>query len=920
MPPMPLSPGTRLGPYEIAGPLGAGGMGEVYRARDTRLERAVAIKILPGHLAADPAFRARFEREARAVSALSHPHICTLHDVGEQDGMLFLVMECLEGETLASRLEHGPMPPEEALRFATQIALALAQAHRQGVIHRDLKPANVVLTKNGAKLLDFGLAKQGPQAAPPMSSALMTEASPLTAVGTIVGTWQYMSPEQLEGAEADARSDIFAFGAVLYEMMTGRRAFEGRSQASLIAAIMGTQPPALSAVVPGASPALDRVVRRCLAKDPDDRWQSAADLASELKWIAQGSAPEGGFPSSVTSASVTGVSVPGAMPVATAPATESRGPGEKSRVPGRERLIWAVLTVALLATVAALAARSFLGSAEPPRLVTAALLPPPEATFDTRYAPAVSPDGERVAAVVVGKDGKSSLYLRRLGSDEMRQLPDSENAAHPFWSPDSRWIGFFSGNKLKKVDSAGGPAIALCDADDGRGGAWNRDGVIIFQPRFSEPLFKVAAGGGTPEPITKLDEKQFHVAHRFPTFLPDGRRFLFYVVATTNPATSEHSGIYLGSLDSAEIRQVLRVDSRMAYAQGFLLYKRGTTLMAQPFEPEQAKLTGDPLPLAAEVSGGAYSWGGADFNVSDQNVLAYRAGRGEGQTELVWFDRSGKRIGQVGDLEFYYDLSLSRDGRRVAVNIGKDAGDLWLHDLERDVRSRLTFDPADDTAPAFSPDGTRVAFVSSRKGMMGELYWRDIRGTGQEVLLFSSGTQVGASDWSPDGRWILFSSLSRKTGFDLWTYSMEDKKAEPWLEGPLDQGHARLSPNARWIAYESSESGRDEIYVQAFPDKVGGRWQVSRSGGSLATWRADGKEIYYLGTEGTLMAADVRTEGTFDVGTPHPLFKAQFRSTAGRNYDATPDGRRFLVNGPKENDRSGQSVTLVLNWPAALRK
>jgi Tol biopolymer transport system component len=894
-------------------------MGEVYRACDTRLERTVAIKILPGHLASDPAFRARFEREARAVSALSHPNICTLHDIGEQDGVLFLVLEHLEGETLASRLGRGPMPPEEALPFATQIALALAQAHRQGVIHRDLKPANVVLTRNGAKLLDFGLAKQGPQAVPPMSSALMTEASPLTAAGTIVGTWQYMAPEQLEGAEADARSDIFAFGAMMYEMMTGRRAFEGRSQASLIAAIMSTQPPALSAVVPGVPSPLDRVVRRCLAKDPDDRWQSAADLASELKWITGRDAPEGDSLSGVTAPSVAGVAVPGSTPGATAPAIESREAG-KSRRLGRERLVWAVLTIALLATIAALAARSFLGSGMPPRRVTAALLPPAGATFDTRYAPAISPDGEMVASVVIGAEGKSSLYLRRLERDEIRQLPDSENAAHPFWSPDSRWIGFFSNGKLRKVDTAGGPAIALCDGYDGRGGAWNRDGVIIFQPRFSDPLFKVAAGGGTPEPLTKLDDGQFHISHRFPTFLPDGRRFLFYVVATTNPSTSEHSGIYLGSLDSPEIRRVLRVDSRMAYAQGDLLYKRGSTLMAQPFDPESATLTGDPLPLAAGVSGGAYSWGGADFSVSDQGVLAYRSGSGEGQTELVWLDRSGKRVGQLGPADYYYDLRISRDGRKMAVNVGKDAGDLWLHDLERDVRTRFTFDPADDNAPIFSPDGALIAFVSARNGM-GELYARDTQGTGQDVLLFPSlGTQLTAGDWSPDGRSIIFSSLSRKTHFDLWTYSVQDKKAEPWLEGPLDQTHARFSPNGRWVAYESNESGHEEIYVQTFPEKGGGRWQVSRSGGSAPTWRADGKEIYFIGSDDSLMAADVRIEGTFDAGTPHPLFRAQFRSSIGMTYDVDPDGQRFLANTSKETDRSGQSVTVVLDWPAILRR
>ena len=904
---MSLSAGTHLGPYEILAPLGAGGMGEVYRARDTRLDRTVAVKILPEHLAADPAFKARFEREARAISALSHPHICTLHDIGEQAGVHFLVMEHLEGETLASRLTRGPMQPEECLRAASQICEALALAHRHGVIHRDLKPGNVMLTKSGAKLLDFGLAKQGAQAAPPISSTVMTEASPLTARGTIVGTWQYMSPEQLEGFEADARSDIFAFGAILYEMMAGRRAFEGRSQAGLIAAIMGTQPPALSSVVSGASPALDRVLRRCLTKDPDDRWQSAADLASELSWIAQGSA-------SVVAAAptISGVALP--SPVA---GPELR-PVAGARTRKAERVAWAVLTLVLLAMIAALAARSFLIPAEPARLITAALLPPAGATFDTRYAPAVSPDGRMVALVVVGADGKSSLYLRGLESEEMRKLPDSENAGHPFWSPDSRWIGFFSGDKLKKVDTAGGPAIALCDVQDGRGGSWNREGVILFQPRFSDPLFKVAAGGGTPEQLTKLDEKQFHVAHRWPMFLPDGHRFLFYVVATTNPATSEHSGVYLGSLDSPEVRQVMRVDSRVAYAQGTLLYKRGSTLMAQPFDPEHVKLTGDSLPLVAEVSGGAYSWGGADFGVSDQGVLAYRAGTGGGQTELTWIDRAGKRIGQVGESDFYNDVRLSRDGLRLAANIGRDAGDLWLHDLARDVRTRFTFDPADDSAPVFSPDGTRVAFVSARKGM-GDLFWRDARGTGEDELLFSSGTQLFASDWSLDGRLIVLSSLSRKTGFDLWTYSLEEKKAEPWLEGPLDQYQARISPNGRWIAYSSDESGHQEVYVQAFPAKGEGRWQVSKGGGQ-PSWRADGKEIYYQTTDGNLMAADVRTEGTFDVSTPRPLFKAPFKSTTGTGYDVTPDGKRFLANILKESDRSALSTTVVLNWPAALRK
>ena len=891
---MPLNPGTRLGPYEIVGPLGAGGMGEVYRARDTRLDRSVAVKILPEHLATDPSLRARFEREARAVSALSHPHICTLHDIGEQDGVHFLVMEHLEGETLAARVERGPLPIGEAVAVATQIAGALAQAHRQGVVHRDLKPGNVMLTKAGAKLLDFGLAKQGPEGAPPISSAVMTKASPLTVQGTIIGTWQYMSPEQLEGSEADSRSDIFAFGALMYEMVTGRRAFEGRSQASLIAAIMGSEPPAPSSVAPGCPPALDRLVRRCLAKDPDDRWQSAIDLASELKWIGQESGSE--------SASV----------AAARREIPSRATGM------RERAVWAGVALVLLAATALLAARAWRGTGEQPRLVRAAWLPPGGTKFDSRYAPSVSPDGRTIAFVAIGDQGQSRLWVRELGAVEARVLPDTDGAAYPFWSPDGRWLGFFADDKLKKIDTAGGPAIPLCDAWDGRGGSWGTGGTILFQPRFSDPLSKVPAGGGTPEPVTKLDPSRFDVAHRWPHFLPGGKRFLFYVVSTTNPSTSEHSGIYLGSLEESGARKVLRVDSRMAYAHGHLLYKRGETLMAQPFDPARVELTGDPVPLASDVSGAAYSWGGANFGVSEGGVLVFLGGAGQGLTELAWFDRSGRRLGQIGEPGLYWDPRLSHDGRRVALGIGRDASDLWLHDVGRGVLTRFTFDPADDTTPVWSPDDARVVFQSSRKGL-GELYQRDAAGTGEDRMLFSSGTGLNANDWSPDGRFVAFASLSRKTNWDLWIYSFDDKQARPWLEGPLNQGGARFSPDGRFVAYYSGESGRGEVYVQSFPQQNQGRWQISQAGGEYPAWRADGKELFYLGSDGSLMAVDVRTTGTFDVGAPRSLFKVEAKVSSGPSYDAAPDGQRFLVNAVGEKDRSGQAATLLLSWTEALR-
>ncbi|HET9481321.1 MAG TPA: protein kinase [Candidatus Polarisedimenticolia bacterium] len=936
---MPLSAGTRLGPYEIAGPLGAGGMGEVYRARDTRLDRIVAVKILPGHLAVDPTLRARFEREARAVSALNHPNICTLHDIGEQDGIHFLVMEHLEGETLAGRLQRGPMPPAEALAAAVQIAQGLAQAHRQGVIHRDLKPGNVMLTRTGAKLLDFGLARQGPEAAPPISSVVMTKASPLTTEGTIVGTWQYLSPEQLEGEPADHRSDLFAFGAVLYEMLTGRRAFEGRSQASLIASIMGSEPPPLSALAPRTPGALDRLVRRCLAKDPENRWQSAADLASELKWIAEGGAalpPAGSTGTGLEPVPGTppshATSAPWPSPGGSGMPTMAGGPGSSGgtsvtgslsgaaqpvagRAAGRTgtRLVWAGMTVFLVAAAAIYGARYGRGTVAPARPVKAALLPAEATRFDIRYPPAVSPDGSAVAYVALSEASDIRLWVRDLGSDQPRMLEETKDAAYPFFSADGKWIGFFADGKLKKIATAGGPAIALCDAGDGRGGTWNREGVIVFQPRFSDPLHKVSASGGASEPVTALDESRFDVGHRWPHFLPDGRRFLYYIISTTNPANSEHTGIYLGSLDSTESRLILKADSRMACVQERLLYKQGTTLMAQPFDAKRAELTGEPIPLVRDVIGGAYSWGGAEFGVSGSGVLVAYSGQGQGETELAWFDRSGKRLGTLGEPDMYSEPRLSHDGSRMVVAVGKDAGDLWQHDLSRDVRSRFTFDAADDSSPVWSPDDSTIVFASNRQGM-GELYVRSASGSGKEELIHTGGTQLLVTDWSPDGSYLVFASLNRETSFDLWLWSFAEKQARPWFEAPGDQMLARFSPDGRWLAYTSFESGRPEVYVQSFPLAEGGRWQVSRAGGAAPVWRADGKELFFLLGDGHLAAVDVKTAGSVEFGSSQPLFRGYPKILIGHPYDAAPDGSRFVFNTLGEDGRTGSSALLILGW------
>src|SRR6266536_3147581 len=667
---MTISSGSRLGPYEVLTPLGAGGMGEVYKARDTRLERTVAVKVLPKHLSESSEVRQRFEREAKTISQLSHPHICALYDVGNQDGVEYLVMELLDGETLADRISRGPLPLEQVLRYGIEIADALDKAHRQGIVHRDLKPGNVMLTKSGAKLLDFGLAKFQPAARDATSSVsrLATEAQasqPLTERGTVLGTFQYMAPEQLEGREADARSDIFAFGALLYEMATGKKAFAGKSQASLIASILSAEPPPISTIAAMTPPALDRVVKTCLAKDPDDRWQTAHDVMLQLKWIAEGGS-QAGVPAPLV-----------------------------ARRRSRERIAWAVAAILALATVA-LAFALFARPRPLLRAVRSSILPPEKTTYhfisDAGGPPAVSPDGLQIAFTARDSTGKASLWVRSLDSPAARALAGTDGAMYPFWSPDSRNIGFFADAKLKKIEAAGGPTLALCDAADGRGGTWNKDGVILFEPHFSEPLFRVAATGGKPAPMTKFDESRRETTHRFPAFLPDGKHFLYEAGSHNVGTESELHAIYLGSLGGEASKLLVNARSKALYAAGHLLFVRQKTLMAQPFDAKSGKLSGDPFPIVGNVQDdpGFFT---AVFSVSDNGVLAYQETGGSiDQFQLTWFDRGGKKLESLGPKGPLWSPRISHDGRRVLFAIG-DPGDLWLEDMARHVSTRLTFDP-----------------------------------------------------------------------------------------------------------------------------------------------------------------------------------------------------------------------------------
>jgi len=887
-----LAAGTRLGPYEILAPLGAGGMGEVYRGRDTRLDRTVAVKVLPAHLADNAELRQRLEREARAISALSHPHICTLYDVGNQDGTEYLVMEYLEGETLADRLLKGALPIEQVLRYGIEIADALDKAHRQGILHRDLKPGNVMLTKSGVKLLDFGLARlEAPGKGAVFSSLSIAPTelpgAALTAEGTILGTFQYMAPEQLEGKEADARSDIFSFGAVLYEMATARKAFTGRSQASLIASILEHEPVPISTVQPMTPPAFERVVKTCLAKDPEDRWQTAHDVKLELRWIAQAGSQAG----------------------APAPVVAHRR--------NRERLAWSAF--ALAAAAAAFLAVGYLRRAPAaPQVFRSSIVLPSNLGF---VFSALSPDGSRVVFRGNTPDGKSQLWIHSLTELSAQPLAGTEEAVFPFWSPDGRSIGFFADKKLKRMDSAGGPSLTLCDAD-GAGGSWNRDGVILFALP-SGPIQRILAAGGTPEAVTRLDASRHETTHRYPVFLPDGRHFLYWAAnlagAIEDPANSV---IRAGSLDSKEDGRILPGYSGVAFASGHLLFAREGSLFAQGFDAGKLRLFGEPRALGQQVREGGPFLRMASFSVSANGVLIYEP-RTLLASQMVWFDREGKKAGTLGEPAVLLGPTISPDGTKVAVSIvdpNARLPDIWIFDLARGAKTRFTVDPSANHNPVWSPDGSRILFASDRKHQ-GDLYVKAAAGGAKEEPVYEAEGQKIPYDWSPDGGVIAFDDreVAGERRFSLKMLpSAGERRPVEFLKRGTDVGDCRFSPDGRWLAYMSDESGRMEIYVAAFPGP-GGRWQISTEGGRTPRWRRDGKELFYLSADRKLMAVEVKPGSSFEAGHPRPLFDAPARRTGpfGVPYDVSADGQKFLVVMPA-GESAPPPMTLVVNWPAAL--
>ncbi|HEV8700940.1 MAG TPA: protein kinase [Candidatus Polarisedimenticolia bacterium] len=894
---MPLSPGTKLGPYEIAAPLGAGGMGEVYKARDPRLDRTVAVKILPTHLSGDPLLRQRFEREAKAVSSLNHPHICTLHDVGSQDGTDYLVMEFLEGETLEVRLERGPLPLAQVLKYGIQIADALDKAHRQGVVHRDLKPGNIMLTTAGAKLLDFGLAKAGAPIAPGSNLTVApTRTSPVTQHGMIVGTFQYMSPEQVEGRDVDARSDLFAFGATLYEMVTARRAFPGKSSLSVASAILERDPEPISTLAPMTPPALDRTIRKCLAKDPEDRWQTARDLLLELKWIEEAGS-QAGVPAVVST---------------------------RRRIAERA---WMVGVAALLPATAALGVLYYRSVSVEPQVVRAFIPAPEKGNFrfsggGNQGPVTISPDGRMLAFSAQGADGIQLLYVRPVDSTTAQPLAGTAGAGMPFWSPDSRSIGFFADGKLKRIEASGGPALTLCEVGVvGRGGTWNREGVIVFAPTPNGPLYKVRDTGGQSTPVTHVDTARGETSHRWPQFLPDGRHFLFFARLGALGTSNENNGIHVGSLDGHPPKFLFGTQTNAAYASGYMLFLRGNTLMAQPFHLERLDLVGEAVPLAEQIQEEPSSAIGV-FSASQTGVLAYQTGGEMVGSNLFWRDRAGKQTGALGDPAGYMDLSISRDRRKVAVSmVDPSAGppDIWIYEVSRGLRSRFTFDPAVDRWPIWSPDSTRVAFSSNRRGQF-NLYIKSYAGSGIEESLLEDDRDKILTDWSSDGRYVLYETRGDpKTQSDVWALPLSgDRKPIPVLQTPFRELEAVFSPDGRWIAYTSDESGRGEVYVTSFPGP-GRKWQVSTSGGVLPRWSGTGREVFFDGPGERIMAAAVSVRGdTFEVGGTQQLFEIRSQRP-GNVFDVTPDGQRFLVNTATQAQNS-VPMTLVVNWPAELKK
>ncbi len=893
--------GTTLAHYRITAELGAGGMGEVYRATDTRLGREVAIKTLPAAFVEDAERLARLEREAKVLAQLVHPHIASIFGLEEADGVRGLVMEFVQGEGLDERIARGPLPLDEALSVAMQIAEALEAAHEKGIVHRDLKPANVKVTAEGAvKVLDFGLAKAWADDAEGGELALSpTITARHTRAGVILGTAAYMSPEQARGKPVDKRADIWAFGVVLFEMLSGRRMFEGEMITDVLANVL-KQETDWSVLPSSTPPGLRRLLGRCLERQPSERMRDIGDVRWELAEIARG-----------------GGELPGTSEGAQGPSTARR----------RRPLPWiggAALGVAVAAGVGLTLLRP---RPVPQRPVRSYLVAPEKATFDFRASvggPVLSPDGSKLVFAARDANGVSSLWIRPLDSLSAQPLRGTENAYFPFWSPDGRWVGFFITGKLCKIDTTGGPPETLCDAPNGRGGAWSRDGVIVFAPDVFGGLARVSAAGGTPVPLSEAKPSQEGFSERWPAFLADGRRFIYWAGGPLNSGEVKTDGIYLGSLDGAAPRLLFPSDSNALYAPpGYLLYLRAQTLMVQPFDAGSGDITGDAFPIAEDIAN-PQNYRLGDFSVSEDGTLVYQTGE-TGLAQLVRLDTAGRQVGTIAEPAAIDGFRLSPDGKFVAEQVSDARSknvDLWVVDLARGVRTRFTFEPGLEISPVWSPDGKRIAYTANPQGHM-DIYVKNADGSGQAEPLVSSEVTMYADDWSPDGHTLSMTVIDPRgnTITDIWTVSLKgDHTPKPFLATQFVEGNSTFSPDGKWLAYQSDESGRSEVYLTPFPGP-GGKWQISQGGGAEPTFRRDGGALLYRAPDGSLFETSVAMRGSaVEVGTPRQLFAAPSMTGSGtaRTYALSQRGDHYLFLRPIENVET--PLTLVTHWTAALKR
>jgi len=917
---MALEAGQSLAHYRIDRKIGEGGMGEVWAATDTRLHRAAAIKALPVEVANDPERLARFHREAQVLASLSHPNIASIYGLEERDGAPYLALELVDGDDLSVRMGAGRVPVDEAIEIAVQIAAALEEAHDKGIVHRDLKPANIKIASDGkVKVLDFGLAKAlsgdvaNADGSPDWSRSPTLTAAMGTRVGVILGTAGYMSPEQARGKAVDRRADIWAFGVILFEMLTGERMFVGETVTDVVAAVV-TREPAWERLPAGTPGNVRRVLRRCLHKDPRKRLRDIGDAALELGEAAgeDGGAERGG---------------------ASDPAA-----GASLRRPSRRLVGLAGVAGLALGLVAMPAIRNLLGrDGGGVRPIWSTLSAPAESGYDFTRFLEISPDGRRVVFAGPAPDGDDPvLWVRDLDAERPRPLFGTEGARQPFWSPDSRSIGYFAGGKLRQIGIDGGVTRPIASVGAApRGACWAADGTILFVPDWSEPIYRVSAAGGTPEAVTTFNQERLELSHRWPQMLPDGRHFLYFIVSTypalnpAEPLEADKSGLYVGTLDGTEPpKLVTTARSRAVYRDGYLLYVDDGLLVAHAFDLDGLALQGDPVALAEGVTQSVDAlWGGALFSVSDEGTLLFARGAPERRpiSRLTWFDRSGHAVGTIGEPAAYESVRISHDGRRVATSIA-DPGDIWIHDVQRGASSRFTFDPGNDITPVWSPDDAEVLFQSTRVSAGQEftpasLYRKVSSGLEPEerIPLTLGGPTFLPSDWSPDGGSVLLTALSPGTGADILVYSFADGTATAFLATEGDEDSARFSPDGRFVAYASSESGQREIYVQAFPGR-GGKWQVSRGGGLLPVWRGDGRELFFQ-SDGKLMVAAIDTAEGFRAEPPVPLFDyvAVVNTDGYYTYDVSSDGERILLFSPEEpDDASAASLTLLQHWRSLL--